>query len=384
MIRNTLSLTAFLIFGFTYSITAFADDSEGTSKEIAFCPAALSESVCKSYLSALKEAALTNPDNKEAFRQALSDAVDKQIREPEFWNGVLESPAMSNAVGVLPLTLNFKLFDRENADSVIGLEFSYSRDFNKTIFSDKGPRELSYQFNFNVEGVVTQNAEENPRNFVNAKFAFSGSSTPSFNLKKTVEALSSEHCYETEYIDDPQCAKWQAIDLEKFFEPVGSAFYIDYGLDIGFETDQEFDAKNQTYGLFTFIAYEDFHRDTFMGINNIKPSIRLAVESVEPNSETSRAMAGDDSSYARISGEFSLVIPLTKLAGVPYSFGFSYRAYDELDASDVVKVANLDSYRLRTYSLASPTGLFVSYSSGRLPFGIDDENVVELGYKTYF
>lgn len=384
MIRNILSLTAFLILGFTCSITAYANDTEGVSKEVAFCPVALSDVVCKSYLDVLKEAASTHPDNIEAFREAISVAVDKQIGVPEFWNGVIESPALSNTVGALPLTLNFKLFDRENADSVIGLEFSYSKDFNKTIYSDKGDRELSYQFNFNADGVVTQNAEENPRNFVNAKLAFSGSSTPSFNLKKTVDSLAYEHCFKAEYNSDAKCARLTADGLKEFFEPVGSAFYIDYGLDIGFETDQEFTAKNQVYGLFTFIAYEDFHRDTFMGYNNIKPSIRLAAESVEPNSDTPRAMAGDDSSYTRISGEFSLVVPLTKLAGVPYSFGFSYRTYDELDASDVVKVANLDSYQLRTYSLATPTGLFFSYSSGRLPFGIDDESIVELGYKAYF
>ncbi len=384
MNRNSFFLSVFLVFSLTFTNTATADDSEGVSKEVAFCPTALSEGVCKIYLDALKEAALTNPDTIDAFRKALSDAVGKQMGKQEFWNGVLESPALSNAIGALPLTLNFKLLDREDADSVLGLEFSYSKDLNKTVYNDKGSRELSYQFNFNAEGIVNQNAEENPRNFISAKLAFSGSSTPSFNLKKMVDGLSHEYCYEKEHINDPECARWIAIDFKKFFEPIGASFYIDYGLNAGFETDQALKSNNQTFGLFTFIAYEDFRRDTFMGYNNIKPTIRLAAESVEPNSNTPRAVAGDDSSYTRISGELSLVVPLTKLAGVPYSFTFSYRAYEELEASDIVKEGGLNSYQLRTYSLVSPTGLFVSYSSGRLPFGIEDENIVELGYKTYF
>ena len=385
MMRILLSLTAILIFGLTCLITAFAEDNGGVSKEVAFCPTALSEEVCKSYLDVLKEAALTKPDDKEAFRKALSSALENKISTPEFWNGVLESPALSNAVGNIPLSLTFKLLDRENADSVLGLAFSYSKDFSRTTYSDKGSREWSYRFNFNADGVVTQNSEENPRDFLNAKLAFYGSSTPSFNLKKTVDGLSHLYCYEDpNAIDDVDCAKWTATDISKFFEPVGSAFYIDYGLDVGYETDQEIAAKNQTFGLFTFIAYEDFHRDTFIGYNNIKPSIRLAADSVQPSKETPRAMAGDDSSYTRLSGEFSLVVPLTKLVGVPYSFTFSYRAFEELDASDVVKKAKLDSYQLKTFSLASPIGLFVSYSSGRLPFGLADENTVELGYKIYF
>ena len=383
MIRHFFFLTVLMISSFPMSI-AFAGDSGGVAKDIALCPTALSETVCKSYLAALKEAALTNPADLETFKNALSDSIDKQKGTPEFWNGILVSPALSNVVGNLPLTLNFKLIDRENADSVLGLEFSYSKDFGKTIYNDKGARESSYQFNFSMEGVVTQNADENPRNFINPKLAFSGSSTPSFNLKKTVDSFKIEHCFEPENIDKPECARLTASGVKAFFEPVGSAFYIDYGVDAGLEADQNFDAKNQTFGLFTFIAYEDFHRDTFMGNTNIKPSVRLAVESVEPNSETPRAQAGDESGYTRISGEFSLVVPLTKLASVPYSFTFSYRAYEELDASDIVKNANLDSFQLRTYSITSPTGLFVSYSSGRLPFGIDDESTVELGYQTYF
>ena len=40
-----------------------------------------------------------------------------------------------------------------------------------------------------------------------------------------------------------------------------------------------------------------------------------------------------------------------------------------MGASDMVKSADLDSYQLKTYSLNTPTGIFVSYSSGRLPFG---------------
>ena len=55
-----------------------------------------------------------------------------------------------------------------------------------------------------------------------------------------------------------------------------------------------------------------------------------------------------------------------------------------MGASDMVKSADLDSYQLKTYSLNTPTGIFVSYSSGRLPFGLENESTVELGFKTYF
>lgn len=372
-------------FGIFFSVGAVADNA-GVSAEMAFCPSSLSDEVCKDYLDVMKEAASAKPNSIEIFRTEMSNAVDNQIDNPEFWNEVLASPTVSNVIGDIPLILDFKLFDRENADSVIGLEFAYSRDFNKTVYSDQGKRELSYQFNLAVDGVVTQNSEENPKNFINAKLAFSGSSKPSFNLSRVVAGLS-DACF-----DDPEtviknvyCAERVAADdVDKFFEPVGSAFYLDYGVDAGFETDQKFLATNQVIGLFTYIAYEDFHNDTFIGYNNIKPSLRFSLESVEPNSETPRATAGDNSSYYRASAEFSLVVPMTKIASIPYSLMFSYRAYEELSPSDIVKEAGMDAYQLRTYSLVTPKGISISYSSGQLPFGVSDENIVEVGYKTYF
>jgi hypothetical protein len=385
MICKSIFPVMVVVSGISFSISTFAVDG-GISAELAFCPSTLSDEVCKSYLAVMKEAASAQPDSIEDFRTEISDAVDNQIDNPEFWNEVLASPAISNVIGEIPLILDFKLFDRENADSVIGLDFAYSRDVNKTVYSDKGKRELSYQVNFAVDGVVTQNSEENPRNFINARLALSGSSKPSFNLSRVVAGLSNA-CF-----DDPEavnknvyCAeRIAADDVDKFFEPIGSAFYIDYGVDAGFEADQRFLATNQVIGLFTFIAYEDFHNDTFIGYNNIKPSLRLALETVEPNSETPRAIVGDNSNYYRASAEFSLVVPMTQIASVPYSLMFSYRAYEELSPSDVVREADLDAYQLRTYSLVTPKGISISYSSGQLPFGVSDENIVEVGYKTYF
>lgn len=366
---------------FSYSISA---QGSGTSAQTVFCPNTISKEICSSYLDALKQAAATNPDNMNEFTDALQEAVRQHTYTPEFWNAVIASPALKNTIGTLPFSTTFKFFDRENADSVLGLQFSYANDISKTIYSSEGARELSYQFSFQVDGVVTQKAEDNPRNLIDTKLSFSGSSMPSFNLKKLVAGYTPEYCDLPENMDTKECVELQISGIDKFFEPLGSVFYLDYGLNAGFEVDQELKAKNQTFGLFTLIAYEDFRDNTFLGLNNIKPAIRLALESVEPNSESPRALAGDESSYTRISGEFALVVPLNQLVGVPYSFTFSYRAYSELAPSDIVKGANLDSYQLRTYSFAIPIGLVASYSSGRLPFGIANENTVELGYKVYF
>jgi hypothetical protein len=357
---------------------------EKTSASGAFCPNSLSKDLCDSYIKMLKDAAATNPQSIGEFKEAVSSAAKAKLQAPEVWNALIQSPILSSKLSNLPITMQFKLLESENADAVLGMEFSYSKAFNQTIYSAEGDRENSYQFQLDIDGVVTQNAEENPRNFISAKLAFAGRSMPSFDLKKLKAGLAPEYCDDEAHINEKECFLLQTADLQKFFEPMGAAFYFNYGADFGYETDQRFEAKNQTFGGFVFVAFEDMRMHTFMGYNNIKPSIRIAAETVDPNNQTPRALAGDNSSYTRMSSEFSLIVPLQKLASLPYYFTFNYQLYGEVGASDIIKAADLDSYQLKTYSLNTPTGIFVSYSSGRLPFGLENESTVELGFQTYF
>jgi hypothetical protein len=368
---------------FIWSVNVIAQQQK-TSAKGAFCPNSLSVAICDSYVKMLKDAAATSPQSVIEFKDAMSIAAKASLNDPQVLNSVLQSPILSNKFNNLPITMQFKLMERENANAVIGLEFSYSKAFNQTVYSSEGDREHSYQFQLDIDGVVTQNAEENPRNFISGKLAIAGRLMPSFNLEKLKAGLVPEYCDDEAHIDNTECFLLQADGVDAFFEPMGSAFYLNYGADLGYETDQRFEAKNQTFGGFLFVAYEDMRMDTLMGYNNIKPSLRIAAETVDPNLKTPRAIAGDNSSYTRLSGEFSLIVPLQKLAGLPYYLTFNYQIYGEIGASDIVKSADLDAYQLKTYSLNTPTGIFVSYSSGRLPFSLQNESTVELGFQTYF
>ena len=90
---------------------------------------------------------------------------------------------------------------------------------------------------------------------------------------------------------------------------------------------------------------------------------------------------GDESAYYRASFEVSIWLPLNYQ---DFAFTYNYRHYQELGASEIVKNASLDKAHLRTYTISGPYGLFASYSSGRLPFGFDDEVMVQLGWKWHF
>jgi hypothetical protein len=358
------------------------------------CPTSFSETQC-SLISEKVEKIFEegNPQSQDEVKSAVNEAFDELINDSRLYQSFLDTPSVRSKLDSIPLSLKFKMIDRENEDSVIGLEFAYSHSFNKRSLDREGGRESSFGFDFNVNGTVTHKAEENPRDFLVAKISARYSNDPVFAISpaaRSSEPLLTEatkkYCLDDENgnADSDLCDDFDEKTYSKLFAAPGGISFFDFGLDIGYETDQSFDANNRTIGGFAYYSYENHSPNSFFGAFKIKPALLVSIESISPSNETPRAMAGDDSSYERISYEFSLNMPLDELLNIPYTFTYNFRGYEEASPSDVVKAANLDKYRLRTYSLITPIGLVASYSSGRLPFGLEDESIVSLGFQTYF
>jgi len=371
-----------LLMLITTSFLTYSQEQETlTDPKLAMCPSGFTEAACKEWL----DASTSYFQNKFDESMGDADAFKKLTRNGEFIDALMASPFVTSKLDKLPVDITLKIIDIEDADSVLGLEFSYDKELSRTYYNTSGSRMKSYQFDFSISGTATQNDEENPRNFIDASLSFSFQNMPTFNEAKTLEALNKNYeCTKEANFETDLCIKMLSDGVQRFFDTVGPTFYFDYGFDLGYETNQTFEVSNRRLGGYLMTTYEDLSRDSFMGVNGVVPSLRVAIDTVEPNSETPRAMAGDDSTYERLSAEFHLSVPLTKLLDLPYLFSFNYRIYDELGASNTVKEAELDSYRLRTYSLSAPVGLILSYSSGRLPFGLEEQQTIELGFKTYF
>lgn len=375
-----LLITSVVLLQLSVSGSLFAQE-QTTSAEEALCPSTLDADACKTIIKGLTKGLRSKLNSTGDHEQILKDMwSDKDLQA-----SILNSPFLSNRLETLPVDVTFKVIDVEDGDSVLGMEFQYAKNISRTRYSDGGSREKSYGFDFSLYGTATQDDEKNPRNFIDAKLSFSLSNHPTFNEAKAVKSLTKNvFCIEAENIENPECGALVADATADFFDQVGSTFYFDYGIDLAYETDQAFAAHNTLVSAFVTASHEDFRRDSFLGSNSIVPTVRIAVDSVEPSSDSPRALAGDNSSYERFSGEFHLSVPLTKLLNIPYLFSFNYRIYEEMGASDIVKQAGLDTYHLRTFSLSAPAGLVFSYSSGRLPFGLKEQQTIELGFQTYF
>lgn len=320
----------------------------------------------------------------EEFRSILADKVKDMLKSEDTWIELVNSSGLLGSKLDEALFLELKVVDVKDADTVLGLEFKYDKEYNRNYLDDDEKKSMvSYwTLSINASGFITQDAEENPRNLLEAKVGFLGGSYTKVPIQPD-EVTTAAYRFAQD-IDNQQLRDefWQSMN--NVTQPLGGFTYLKYGIDAGFETDQEIDAKNSVISAFGFARYESWDNGSILGSLGIIPSVRVAIDEVNPNSETPRALAGDDSSYSRISGQVSLWMALAKFTKQPYFFGFSYQTYRELNASDIVKNANLETYHLRTFSLSMPYGIVASYSSGRLPFDLTSQQTVELGFKTYF
>ncbi|MEH8015753.1 hypothetical protein MN202_00780 [Rheinheimera muenzenbergensis] len=283
-----------------------------------------------------------------------------------------------------PFKVEINMIDLENGDSVIGADFSF-RKVIKSIPGANSPEKLrgsNYALDFLLKGTATLNAEENPRNFIETKLSGFYSSFRTKYYNAAIVNDEDDPCASSDQNDFPNCTA-DAIRQTQINKVGGTVFNYLAGVNLGYESDQKFEAKNSVIGLNAVFHLKKID-NSFWAKNEIVTTVMLALDDISPNADTPRAQAGDDSNFQRASGELAISFSLANLVGKPYKFTYSYRYFEELSPSEIVQNANLDTNHLITYSILSPTGIVFSYSSGKLPFDVSSDNTVELGYQFEF
>lgn len=238
--------------------------------------------------------------------------------------------------------LNPIVFDSENTDSSsLGIDFSMDGKFVNKKFSSNEGDDLDpdviiggYDLGYSLKGIFAEDSDQNPKDFIEARFSASVFRSASSTVKA--------------------------------------------GIFIKSESDQKFDDRQLAYGLTATFA----NMDVFSS-NDIL-ALHLNIGQVDPSEDTSReAILGSDlDTYDRADLEFLYIYNIgTKNLD---TFEINYRYFLELDAEQTVKSANLDKFRLVTYKLGFKNNLYIAYSSGELPFNQEDNQIYEVGFSYKF
>jgi hypothetical protein len=234
------------------------------------------------------------------------------------------------------------VFDSEETNSSsLGIDFNIDGKFLDEKFDSEEEGGINpdvviggYDIAYYLKGLLAENYDENPKDFIEARVS------------------------------------------ANYFRSASSTFKA--GVFIKSESDQKFDDRQLAYGLTaTFAKVDAFSRNDVLALH-------LNVGQVDPSKDSSReAVLGNDlESYDR--ADFELLYIYTIGTENIDTFEVNYRYFQEINAEQAIKDADLDNFRLVTYRLGFKNNLYVAYSSGELPFNQRDNQIYEVGFSYKF
>ncbi len=325
------------------------------------------------------------------------------------------------------LRLELKGFESENTGDGYGLAFDYalSKGNQLDLLALKANEwNHDWALDFSTKGSLAFKKGTNPMNFQQAGIAIRGHLNKATNaFRDDIEELlgnaalielsrEAADCT-TESIRTATCTPYFAVK-NAMEQSLGFLTTVHYGLEVGHETDQEFDATQQTIGAFVAVKLFDARAAATLGKLNLFdypfavlrnltgradcqgrvlcfrpsgrsfPSFLFAIDRVYPDKETARTVAGDDSEYWRAHAEATFSTPVAYYRGVDVYFTASLRHYREIGPSKTVVSGGLDSTTLTTITVGGREGLFVSYVDGDLPLDAERDQSLQMGWKFNF
>ena len=205
------------------------------------------------------------------------------------------------------------------------------------------------------------------------------------------------------------CAKLHGMDKKVQNESQRSYYYW---LDFhgGVEANQDYSQTHTLFGFTTAFSYQpdkahagyNFFDLPFSWLRSAfgdgaysapYPSVMLGLDRVDSDEKDPRSALTNDKTFTRVKAEVAFATQLANIDSKIVRLTTSYRYYKELSAPQVVKAASLDEFDFFTASLRFPASmlpliesdayeLFVSYTDGKLPFGVANDQTFEVGIST--
>ena len=367
------------------------------------------------------EGALTNNYRRVVERVKLDKSKFKftELKKiPERVEGWSRGWALGN------LEFDFVDLAESGTENSLGLTYDWEPRFSMDrwgrSFGAGGMQKTGFDVGFKFNGTVSFDADINPSDFLVSKFSASffhinADTVDSLVTRASAKSSLLDAVSESEMRDDAAKA-WRKVN-----RPVeGYGWKFDVEFDGGYETNQTFTARDGTLGVNVELSLnwdettEDAEGvrtrpstpwnifdlpfacirralggDDEFCVRGYLPNVTVGIDFVDPDGNSPRVLVGDDSDYWRLSADVGFKTPLGKIRRARgdnsyYYFDARFRYFLELSASGVVKAANLDQHEYLAISVRSNEGYFLTYKTGKLPFGVRDESSLEAGIKVNF
>jgi hypothetical protein len=353
-----------------------------------------------------------NPLQSDSLRR---EAIKQIFSTPDLYNdalsyylGTLQQSSPKAYTLLKDVNLKFKTFQAQDKPVALGFSYKYNNAWVKNKISDKHSFMQSY--NLGTEGNVAFKKIYNPNDFLETSFSYDGA----FIWGGKVKELDEETSKKVEDLEDQILKLRQAKNpaFLQLYERVNSLvsvtdqYYLGFKLKLAYETNQDFSKRQFTPGGFIAFGAKGWNKQEALRYLNILdypfalirvltgtdkdlsisgasfPSFLIGIDHVIPGNDTSRfKITNNEDPYQRFRFEVGFKTLVAKLGKDIIYFSANYRLYNELNASENIKSAGLDKASFIAASLQSSTGLFVSFTDGRLPFDRIKDQVYAIGFQ---
>tara|TARA_R110002049_G_scaffold308929_1_gene514979 strand:+ start:10727 stop:11887 length:1161 start_codon:yes stop_codon:yes gene_type:complete len=357
----------------------------------------------------------TITEDYDLTKNEINETINSLSKDPENWRNLLEFienyiTKKDTTYGKWLNNLNLEFKTLQNQDSTkSSLGVSYDFKLERGSITEKANLRNGKSISFASKGNVAFNKLVNPYDFLNSKLSVNFFHTlGGVDIKNTNNSLShyadlrgilSTYKSSDEILNSPE---WLEIN-DKFV--LKNSWILKYDLNAGIESNQDFSKSQTTFGLGLGTGLKSWDKNNIASKLNIIdypfelirkitkydgnihtgitiPSLMFGFDYVNPLKDIIREnLEGELKPFPRINIEIGFRTVLAEVSNETFYFNSSYKYFKEIGASSTLKENNYSDFSYITASLTTSTGLYISYSNGKLPFDLQDDAVYELGFK---
>jgi hypothetical protein len=341
----------------------------------------------------------------------------KFLGDPETLNKYLQDYLQKNNGWrfLRDIQFRFKTFTTHGRDSLSSLGFSYdfAKDVNKRYFSQEGVNVLGQAVSVQARGNVAFDAGANPQDFLESGLAVSifGSHGGAVETSDSVRTLLNRLEDELVTIETEESLNTSAAWM-KFFDiaqnHLSTQIYWSVAGTGALESNQKFTTKQYAYGFDASLDVKAWNRNSvlaglnifdwpfalvrwlsgtdadFTPLGSTFPTLIAGIKRVVPRDGDPRYAIDSSGAFNRVNLEAAFRTPVGSLLGNEAYFEADFRYFREVNPTPAIVAARLDRQAYFTSALTLADGLFVSYTTGRLPFDAQDDQIYELGFRFKF
>lgn len=356
-----------------------------------------------------------SPDiNGTSINNELQNIFDKVLHDPETLNLVLKETFEAAKAGNLfkGLNLKFKTFQFDTT-SAIGLSYSYQKNIKNSYLDSAAANASGLSFSFNAEGNVAFIKKVNPNNFLKTGLAISYFSSRGGAVEISNElsdSLTSIQMILSTYnnIDSLNNSPLWKNYLKLISQYLTTQIFFDFSLKANLESNQDFTMKNYVYGANLGIDIKAWNKNSTLAQlnildwpfaitrwltgtdNNISPlgsslpTFLFDIDYVDPSSDPLRVSLNETKKYPRFGFEGGFKTLFSNTLGGALYVSADLRYFKEFGASSIIKNLGLDDSFYFAIELKQENGLFVSYTTGSLPYDLRTDDVYAIGFNYGF